>query len=137
MNLDDQYKKSWLRSPTIYLHLLMLLILSSQLYYSDSVLDGERENVVSYIGGIYNATKMFRADADRWPESVSELEEYGYLQPWKRVSNKWIFTIDDSHNIIATSTDLMPGGSGMTIVYNTCEHTVTDWRHYGFQSVVW
>ncbi len=94
----------------------------------------DARDACSQIGAIYNASKMFRADRDRWPDSVEELDQYGYLEMDEEVRTKWVFTIHDTDSIYALSTEMMSGGAGHGISFDIIQGTFTGWQIEGSQS---
>lgn len=86
--------------------------------YIQYVQGARASDAQSQIGAIYNAAKMFYMDRDRWPTTIEELEEYGYLQMDEAVRRQWEFSLNGQETIVATSTGEMPGGAGKEVTYD-------------------
>ena len=86
--------------------------------YIEYVRGARAADAQSQIGAIYNAAKMYQQERDEWPTDVDELVEFGYLSIDESVMTQWEFTINGTEQIVAVSTDEMPGGAGKEVTYD-------------------
>ncbi len=86
--------------------------------YIEYVRGARAADAQSQIGAIYNAAKMYQQERDQWPTDLDELVEWGYLTIDESVMTQWEFTINGTEQIVATSTDEMPGGAGKEVTYD-------------------
>jgi len=95
--------------------------------YIEYVAGARASDAQSQIGAIYNASKMFYMDRDRWPTNVEELQEFGYLTMDEAVQRKWEFSLNGQETIVATSTGEMAGGAGKEVTYD-----IQQGKFYGY-----
>ncbi len=133
--MHEQLKRS--RKGFTLIEILVVVVIIAILaaisvpIYVEYVRGARAADAQSQIGAIYNASKMFRQDRDRWPTDIEELEEYGYLEMDESVRRMWEFTINGTETIVASSTDEMPGGAGKEITFDIVQGVFTG---YGLPS---
>lgn len=81
----------------------------------------EARSVMSAIGDIRDACRMYWIDFGEYPTSVVELIELGYVRIPDAVARNWHFDLigqSPISQIEAVSTDQMPDGAGHLIIYD-------------------
>ncbi len=73
----------------------------------------------STLSALYKNARVFYQDRGEWPSDVEDLRRDGYMEIDRGTLRQWTFDISGlDEEIIATSTDEMPGGAGKEIRYD-------------------
>ena len=99
--------------------------------YVEYVRSARAADAQATIGAVWNASQIYAQDLGRYPGSVEEMEQQGYLTIQEATRIQWTFQLvgDPITSIMATSTARMRGGEGKTVTYNTLDGTFSG---YGF-----
>lgn len=116
--LNNKRKGFTLIEILVVVIIIAILAAISVPIYIEYVRGARAADAQSQIGAIYNACKMYQQERDEWPTDVEELVEFGFLTIDEAVMTQWEFTINGTEQIVATSTDEMPGGAGKEVTYD-------------------
>ncbi len=110
----------------VILAILAAIAVPIYLRYVESARAAEAQEAIS---AIHAAAKVYQSNTGNWPTNINQLTQ---LQLDEVTRQRWNFSIVGGgrgiQRITATSTGLMPGGPGKTVIFNT---VTGKWSGYG------